>query len=165
MKTHPCSFASLRFLRIAALVLAVPFASLLRGAEDKIIAAVRAADDARIAATVAANRAGLEASYSNDLHYVHSSGKIDNKASQIEGILTSPSSYDRFEYKDRSFFPAAPGIVLMRGRVLVHMTNKQTKEKVANDINYLAVWREEKGVWRFLSWQAARNLPPAATKK
>lgn len=165
MKTHPRPLHCLRVLRLACLVLAVPFVSLLRGAEDKIIAAVRSADEARIAATVAANRAGLEASYSNDLHYVHSSGKIDNKASQIEGVLQSPNSYDRFEYKDRTFFPAAPGIVLMRGRVLVHMTNKQTREKVTNDINYLAVWREEKGQWRFLSWQAARNPPAAPTKK
>jgi hypothetical protein len=165
MKTNPCSLRALRFLRLIGLVAAVPVVSLLRGAEDKVIAAVRAADDARIAATVAANRAGLEAAYSNDLHYVHSSGKIDNKASQIEGILKSPSSYDRFEYKDRTFFPAAPGIVLMRGRVLVHMTNKQTGEKVANDINYLSVWREENGQWRFLSWQAARNLPATPAKK
>lgn len=165
MKTPPCSIRSVRFLRLVCLVAAVPFVSMLRGADDKIIAAVRAADEARIAATVAASRAGLEASYSDDLHYVHSSGKIDNKASQIQGVIGSPSKYDRFEYKDRSFFPAAPGIVLMRGRVLVHMSNKQSGEKITNDINYLAVWREEKGQWRFLSWQAARNTPPAEAKK
>ena len=163
MKTYPAPRR--RFLHLACFFAAVPFLSFLRGADDKIIAAVRAADDERLAATVAADRARLDASYSDDLHYVHSSGKIDNKASQIQGVTTGGNKYERFEHKDRNFVPVAPGIVLMRGRVLVHMSNKQSGEKITNDINYLAVWREEKGKWRFLSWQAARNLPPTEAKK
>jgi ketosteroid isomerase-like protein len=137
-----------------------------RAADDKIIAAVRAADDERLAATIAADRARLEAIYSDDLHYVHSSGKNDTKASQLQGVTTSSNRYEEFEHKDRVFTSAAPGIVLMRGRVLVHMINQKTGQKTTNDINYLAVWREEKGKWRFLAWQAGKNDPaPAPAKK
>ena len=106
--------------------------------------------------------AGLEASYSDDLHYAHSSGKVDTKASQLTGVLTGASRYDAFDYKERTFVPAGPGIVLMKGRVLVHMTNKTTGAKTMNDINYLAVYREEKGKWRFLAWQSCKNPEPAA---
>src|SRR5436190_16047670 len=98
MKTSTLSIAPLRFLpalrrvgevvRLLCLFGAIPGFTLLRAADDKIIAAVRAADDARLAATKAADRAALDAVYSDDLHYVHSSGKVDNKTSQIQGIVT-----------------------------------------------------------------------------
>ena len=127
--------------------------------------AVTAADDERVAATQAGDRARLAASYSDDLHYAHSSGKIDTKASQLEGVLNGTNVYENFDYKDRTFIPAGPGIVLMKGRVLVHMKNKTSGQKTMNDINYLSVWREENGKWRFLAWQACKNVPPAAPTK
>jgi ketosteroid isomerase-like protein len=165
MKTTPSSARLGRFLRFSCLFAAIPLFAVLRAADDKLIAAVRAADDERLAATTAGDRARLESIYSDDLHYVHSSGKNDNKVSQIQGVTTGGNKYERFEHKDRTFVSAAPGIALMYGRVLVHMSNKQSGEKTTNDINYLAVWREEKGKWRFLAWQAAKNVPPADAKK
>jgi ketosteroid isomerase-like protein len=163
MKTHP--YPSLvRFVHLLCLFAAIPLLSVLRAADDKLIAAVRAADEERLAATIAGDRARLESIYSDDLYYVHSSGKIDNKTSQLQGVTTGGNKYDSFDHKDRTFVSVAPGIVLMRGHVLVHMSNKQSGAKTTNDINYLAVWREEKGKWRFLAWQAAKNTPPEAKK-
>ena len=130
-----------------------------------MIAAVTAADDERCAATKAGDRARLAASYSDDLYYAHSSGKIDNKVSQLEGVPNGTNVYENFDYQDRTFIPAGPGIVLMKGRVLVHMKNKTSGQKTMNDINYLSVWREDNGKWRFLAWQACKNVPPAAPTK
>jgi len=147
----------LSFARAVCLLALVPVLSVLRAADDKIIAAVRAADDERIAATVAGDRARLSAVYSDELHYGHSNGKVDTKASQIQGLTSGGNRYDSFEYKERTFVPVAPGIVLMKGRMLMHLTNKQSGQKTTNDLNYLAVWREEKGKWRFLAWQSCKN--------
>ena len=83
-------------------------------------------------------------------------------ASQLTGVTTGPNRYDNFEHKERTFVPAGPGIVLVKGRVLVHMTNKTTGAKTTNDLNYLSVYREEKGKWRFLAWQSCKNPEPAA---
>ena len=141
----------------------LPFAA--AAADDAKLAAVTAADDERCAATKAGDRARLAASYSDDLYYAHSSGKIDNKASQLDGVLNGSNVYENFDYKDRTFIPAGPGIVLMKGRVLVHMKNKTNGQKTMNDINYLSVWREENGKWRFLAWQACKNASPAAPTK
>ena len=55
-------------------------------------------------------RARLDAIYSDDLHYVHSSGKNDTKTSQIQGITTGNNRYESFDHKDRVFTSAAPGI-------------------------------------------------------
>ena len=165
MKTPPTTLRRRRFLRLTSLLVTLPLCSVLRGADDRMIAAVRAADDERRDATAAGDRARLEAIYSDEVHYVHASGKNDTKASLIQGITTGNNKYERFEHKDRTFVAAGPGIVLMRGRVLVHLSNKQTGDKTVNDVNYLGVWREEKGKWRLLAWQASRNTPPADAKK
>jgi hypothetical protein len=135
----------------------------LRAADHTTLAAVRAADDARIAATKAADRAGLEAAYSDELHYAHSSGKVDRKASQIEGVVNGGNIYEAIEYPERTFVPVAPGIVLMKGRALFHMKAKADGSRLVNDLNFLAVWRNENGKWRFLAWQSCKNPPAAAT--
>jgi len=128
-------------------------------AGDKIIAAVRAADDERIAAMKAGDRGRLTAIFSDGLRYAHATGKIDTKASYTEALVSHATVYDTYDYTERKFLPAAPGIVLMTGRVLIHSRNGT--EKVENDLNFLAVWREEDGQWRFLAWQSCKNPPPA----
>ena len=148
----------LRLLPLLALL-----AVAVRGADDKLIAAVRAADDERVAATKSGDRARLEAIYSDDLHYAHSNGKIDNKASYVESLVKRTTVYEKYDYQKREFRPAGPGIVLMIGRVLI--TSSGTGGKQNNDLNILAVWREEKGKWRFLAWQSCKNLPADAAKK
>lgn len=134
-------------------------ATAVHAASDDIVAAVRAADDARITATKAADAAALGAIYSDELHYAHSNGRVDTKASQIAGITTGNNRYQDFEHKERVFTVAAPNIVLARGRVLVRMVSK-AGQKSEMDLNYLAVWRNENGKWRFLAWQSCRNPVP-----
>lgn len=136
-------------------------ARLVAAIDEKLIAAVAAADDERQAATKAGERARLELIFSDELRYAHSSGKIDTKDSYIESLVSHQTVYESFEYKERTFLPVAPGIVLMSGRVLVHSSNGG--QKIALDLNFLAVWREEKGQWRFLAWQSCRN--PVAVSK
>jgi hypothetical protein len=132
-------------------------------ANDKIIAAVTAADDERQAATKAGDRARLDAIFSDELRYAHSSGHVDTKASYMEALVSHSTVYESFEYPERNFKSVAPGIVLMSGRVLIHSHNGD--QKLALDLNFLAVWREENGKWRFLAWQSCRNPAAAPTPK
>jgi hypothetical protein len=142
------------FLLLTAFVASLP------AADDALIAAVRAADDERLAATQAADPARLNAVFSDALHYAHSSGKLDDKASYVQSLTSKNTIYESFAYQARNFTVAGPGIVLMTGRVVIHASNAGVK--VINDLNFLAVWREEGGKWRFLAWQSCRNPPPAA---
>ena len=139
--------------------LALAFVS-VHAAEDKAIAAVRAADDERLAATKSGDPKRLDAIFSNELRYAHSSGKVDTKASYVQSLTSRSTVYESFDYKERTFAVAAPGVVLMTGRVLIHSSNNG--QKVENDLNFLAVWREEGGKWRFLAWQSCKNPAPAA---
>jgi uncharacterized protein (TIGR02246 family) len=135
----------------------------VRAADDTLIAAVRAADDERVAATMAGDRARLEAIYADDLSYAHSSGKVDNKAVHVETIAKRTNAYEKFDYRVREFRLAGPGVVLMTGRVIIHSSGAKGKDQ--NDVNFLAVWREEQGRWRFLAWQACKNPPVEPAKK
>jgi len=124
----------------------------LAGATDPVVEAVRHADDLRVSATISANPDQMGAVLSDDLVYAHSSGAVNDKATYIKAVVSGKTKYISFDYESRDFEVAAPGIVLMRGRCLIHSSNSGTDVK--NHLSYLAVWREESGVWRFLAWQS-----------
>ncbi|MEO6568888.1 MAG: nuclear transport factor 2 family protein [Opitutaceae bacterium] len=127
-------------------------------ATAQIIAAVRAADDERLAATKSGERARLDAIFSDELIYAHSSGMVDNKASYMDSLVSKRTVYESFDYKQRDFKIAGPGVVIMTGRVFIKSTN--TGGRSDNDLNFLAVWREENGKWRFYAWQSSKMPPP-----
>lgn len=145
----------------------LPFLALafvaLHAAENPAIAAARAADDERLAATKSGDRARLDAIFSDELHYAHSSGKIDTKASYVQSLVTRSTVYESFDYKERNFKVVAPGVVTMTGRVLIKATTNGARAD--NDLNILAVWREEGGKWRFFAWQSCKNPPAAPAAK
>jgi hypothetical protein len=145
----------------------LPFLALafvaLRAADDPALAAARAADDERLAATKSGDRARLEAIFSDELRYAHSSGKVDTKASYVKSLVTRSTVYESFDYQERTFKLVAPGVVAMTGRVLIKATNNG--QRADNDLNFLAVWREEGGKWRFFAWQSCKNPPPAPATK
>ena len=126
---------------------------------DKVVAAVRAADDARLAATIAVDRDRMNRVYSNDLRYAHSSGKVDTKASFIEALVAKDAVYYAVDYQERNFVPVAPGIVLMNGRGLFKVATGG--QRLDLDLRFLAVWREEQGIWRLIAWQSNRQPAPA----
>lgn len=146
---HPGRFLVLLALAVGRLI----------ATEDTLIAAVRAADDERVAATIAADPVRLDALLADQLHYAHSNGFIDTKASFIESLTSRRVVYESSDYAQRDFIPAGPGIVLMKGRVRFKVGLGAERNLI--DLNFLAVWREEGGRWRFLAWQSSRNPPPA----
>lgn len=145
----------------------LPFLALMfvvaRAADDKVIAAVKAADAERIAATKAGDRARLEAIFSDELRYAHSSGKVDTKASYVQALASRASIYESFVYQDQKFQVVAPGVVTMTGRALIKAGSATAMNEL--DLNFLAVWREENGKWRFFAWQSCKNPAPEPAKK
>lgn len=124
------------------------------------LAAVKATDKARVAAMQSGDRAKLDAVFSDELRYAHSNGVVDTKTSFIDILSAGKTKYVGYEYEEQNFTFPAPGIALMSGRAHV----KAESEGKAMDavLSFLAVWREEKGQWRFLAWQSCK--PPVAAK-
>jgi len=137
--------------------------TMLHAADDSRIAVLRAADDRRVAAIVAADREQLAEIFSDELRYAHSTGAVDDKASYIDLLVSGRTKYLVYDYEERNFSFPAPGIALMSGRARI----KTTTSDVVSDgvLSFLAVWREEKGGWRFLAWQSCKLPPPAPAAK
>ncbi len=142
------------FTLLTALLLA-PLASL--HAADDVRLAVQSADDARIAAMSSPTRDQLAAIFSDDLRYAHSTGAVDTKTSFIDTLTSGKTKYLRFDYLEREFSFPAPDIALMTGRVGIRAATAEGE--VENALSFLAVWRMEKGQWRFLAWQSCKLLP------
>jgi len=131
-------------------------------AENPELAILRAADDARVAAMKSVDRDKLAAQLSEDLHYAHSNGLVDTKASFIELITSGKAKYLRLDYESRDFTFPAPGIALMTGRFDVKAIMGETTTETK--ISFLGVWRQEAGRWKFLAWQTCK-IPPATPAK
>ncbi|MBL9144657.1 MAG: nuclear transport factor 2 family protein [Verrucomicrobiaceae bacterium] len=128
-------------------------------AEDNaLLAAVKAADESRVVAMQSADRDKLTAIFSDELRYAHSTGVVDTKTSFIDVITSGKTKYVGYDYEEQNFTFPAPGIALMSGRA--HVKAETATGTMDSVLSFLAVWREEKGQWRFLAWQSCK-LPPA----
>ena len=121
-----------------------------------------AADDERCAATIAGAGPRLDAIFSDDLYYAHSNGKVDTKASLTSSLLGGEAKYVSYKYSERSFKFPAPDVAVMAGRLEVQAVVDGVS--MTTGISYLAVWRLEKGQWKFLAWQSCK-IPPATPAK
>jgi hypothetical protein len=138
----------------------LPFAA--AAADDAKLAAVTAADDARVAAMLSPSQAALDKVLSDDLRYAHSNGKVDTKASLTASLLGGDAKYLSYKYTERAFKFPAPDVAVMAGRLEVQA--KVDGVAMTTGISYLAVWRLEKGQWKFLAWQSCK-IPPATPAK
>ena len=140
------------------LLIALLTAVTCSAAENPELARVTSADDARVAAMLAPTREKLEAVLSPDLRYAHSNGQVDSKDALIASLTDGSATYSKYAYQDRTFTFPAPGIALMAGRFDVKAVVKGNPAE--STISFLAVWRLEKGEWKFLAWQSCK-IPPA----
>lgn len=126
----------------------------LQAADDPTLAALRAADDERVSATLAGDRVRLLEIFADDLRYAHSSGAVDTKATLINTLASGRLKYESIRYEERSFEVLTPEIALMTGRAHVQVVTADGPLDTV--LSFLAVWREEKGKWRFRAWQSCK---------
>jgi ketosteroid isomerase-like protein len=128
-------------------------------ADDAQIAAVKAADAVRIAAMKSPDKDKLSAIFSDDLRYAHSNGIVDTKTSFVDVLTAGKTKYVGYDYEEQNITFPSPGIALMSGKA--HVKAVSAAGEMDAVLGFLAVWREEKGEWKFLAWQSCK-LPPAA---
>jgi ketosteroid isomerase-like protein len=123
-------------------------------AENPQLAAVQAADKARIDAMQSGDREKLSSIFSDELRYAHSNGDVDTKASFIDILSAGKTKYVGYDYEEQGFTFPSPGIALMTGRA--HVKAESEGKTMDAVLSFLAVWRQEKGQWRFLAWQSCK---------
>ena len=145
-------------MKALILSLIVTFSILSHAEDNARLSAVKAADKTRVTAMQTADRDQLTTIFSDELRYAHSTGVVDTKTSLIDVLTSGKTKYVGYDYEEQSFTFPAPGIALMSGRA--HVKAETANGTMDSVLSFLAVWREEKGQWKFLAWQSCK-LPPA----
>lgn len=154
----------IRLIVLLALVISTRFFVSSSYAQTKpdaqTLATLISADDERVSATINPTPTRLDAIFSDDFRYAHSSGKVDNKASYSLALMNKKLKYVSIKYDERNFTLADSNVALMTGKAAYV---SETDGKPTNlYLGFLAVYRNENGHWRFLAWQSCRLTAPQA---
>ena len=118
-----------------------------------------AAEEARGAALRIADTAALSALLSDDLRYIHSTGRLESKADILAALTEKRVAYERYVVSEIHAAPVAPGVVVLNGRI---DQRKLTRGQWGDALLFFhSVWREEAGHWRLVSMHTA-VVPPKA---
>jgi hypothetical protein len=121
----------------------------------KVIEAVRELERGLFRAMVEADEAALEAQLSDQLCYVHTNGKRENKRQFIEAICAGRRRYEMIEVQSQDVLPMGETACVVSGRALMEMA--ANNGALVFPIAYTAVQiREASGQWRLMAWQATR---------
>jgi ketosteroid isomerase-like protein len=119
-------------------------------------ATVLAAEDARFAAMVAADAEAMRRWFWAGLHYVHSTGQVENRDRLIESIASGRTRYLSLTPSERHVDMVAGDAAVVRGRARLQAVRGGATHDF--QIRYLAVYRREEGDWKLQAWQSL-NLP------
>jgi ketosteroid isomerase-like protein len=121
------------------------------------IAATNAADTKRIEAMVKGDLTALETTFTKDLTYTHSNGKVDTKESLLEALKTGATKYLAVTLTEKKH-QVYGNTVLISG--IAEVKVKAGENEVTFKARFTEVWTRQKGEWRFAAWQTTR-LPEA----
>jgi hypothetical protein len=117
-------------------------------------AAVLAAEDARFAAMVAADVAGMRRWLAEDLRYVHSTGKVENRDELIAGIAAGRLRYLALTPAERQVRFLGPAAAVVEGSARIQAAAGATTADFQS--RYVAVYALDAGSWRLRAWQSLR---------
>ena len=120
-----------------------------------------AADSRRIDATIAADREGLSNILSDNLLYVHSSGREETKDVYIDKIATGHYDYRSFKITRREL-KFHKDLVFDNGDSEVDIFVGDQIREIAG--RYLMVWTNEGGQWRLLRFHST-TIPRQSAPK
>lgn len=142
----------------------VVFAGLLVFASGSLSAgvngdAVIAAEKARNAALVAGDVTALASLLSDNLRYIHSTGKLETKAIVLDGIASKKTAYEWMKTTDLVADEITPDVVVLSGKIDQRKLGGTGWANLV--LLFQAVWRNESGTWRLVNLQTVLPPPPA----
>jgi len=143
-----------RMLRLAWVLVLGGLPLVGSGAESAAAAAVRRADAARCAAMMQGDGPALAAVMSEALRFVHSDGRVEGKADYVRNLMAGDTEYQGVQTSEVQALEPAPGVVVLIGAQEMRKRLGAAWSEIR--LRYLAVWREEGGVWRMYAWQSMR---------
>lgn len=111
----------------------------------------------RFAAQVSKDGDYLNKIFADDLIYVHSSGKMDNKEAYVASVLNGSSVYNKIDIEAISVREYNKGqTAVVNGTVLITQGMVDGKPTLLH-LRYLVVYtKDSKKGWQLNSWQSSR---------
>ena len=103
---------------------------------------------------VAGDGAALDRLMSEQLRFAHSDGRVESKADYVKNVMLGDTAYADASTSEVETMQIAADVVVVMG--LQKMRKRLGKEWSNVTLRYLAVYRNEVGVWRLVAWQSAR---------
>ncbi len=122
-------------------------------AQSKEEAAVTAAVENLKKAMIDGDKAGLEKVTADQLSYGHSSGRVEDKASFVDNIVTGKSDFVTIELTNQTVSVAGDAAIV---RHVLSATTNDGGNPGNVKLNILLVWQKQKGQWKLLARQAVK---------
>lgn len=140
---------------IKKLICLIMIAGIINGtmAQSKEDAAVNAAVENLKKAMVDGDKAGLEKVTADKLSYGHSSGKIEDKATFVDNIVSGKSDFVTIELTNQTVSVSGDAAIV---RHTLSATTNDNGNPGNVKLNILLVWQKQKGQWKLLARQAVK---------
>ena len=138
-----------RFIYLIAFTLVLNVAM----AQNKEEAAVTAAVENLKKAMIDGDKAGLQNSTAEQLSYGHSSGKVEDKATFVENIVSGKSDFVTIELTNQTITIAGDAAIV---RHTLSATTNDGGNPGSVKLNILLIWQKQKGQWKLLARQAVK---------
>ena len=122
-------------------------------AQSKDSAAVNAAVELLRKAMIDADKAGLQKVTADQLSYGHSSGRVEDKATFIENIVSGKSDFVTIDFTNQTVAVAGDAAIV---RHTLSATTNDGGTPGTVKLNILLVWQKQKGQWKLLARQAVK---------
>lgn len=141
--------ARMRFALLLALATTLTASTLLASTEDDI----KAAEKAWVDAVIARDQAKLQAIYTPDLIYAHSTGIIEDRAKYLDRLKSGVQRYDAITQESIKVVPHGDSAVT---HSIVRMKGSTNKEPFDNHIMMIHVWVKQGGSWKLAAHQTTK---------
>lgn len=122
-------------------------------AQSKEEAAVNAAVENLKKAMIDGDKAGLQNITSDKLSYGHSSGRVEDKATFVDNIVTGKSDFVTIELTNQTVSVSGDAAIV---RHMLAATTNDSGTPGNVKLNVLLVWQKQKGQWKLLARQAVK---------
>lgn len=122
-------------------------------AQNKEEAAVTAAVENLRKAMVDGDKAGLQNITADQLSYGHSSGKVEDKTTFVDNIVTGKSDFVTIDLTNQTIAVSGDAAIV---RHTLSATTNDGGNPGSVKLNILLIWQKQKGQWKLLARQAVK---------
>lgn len=124
-------------------------------ADAALATEILALERKRVQSMVDKDLATLDSLMADDMSYVHSGGRWDDKDAFHHVIASQETFYDGVDYSNEEVLVLSADSVLVRGVAQIRL-HRASGEQVSYPVWFLDVWARRPTGWQVVAWQATR---------